>query len=134
MSLKNRRKAEKLEIGNAGDAWVTLKLRFGDRMEWLPTEIENNPELAADTKTLTDLMKVFGIKKFYQIQADLKSWASRIKKTDAKYACVDCGRSYTTELGCKYHVNGRCPKNISKYRCQICHYEVLETAKIECKH
>ena len=110
-----------------------LKLRFGEKCEWLEEESRKDPSLKSDLATLNDLINIFGIKKFYAIQADLKNWSSRVKQMGKNFVCVDCGKSYTTELGCKYHVNGKCTKNIAKYKCFLCQYDVLETSKIECK-
>jgi len=130
---KTRRKTEKDEIRQKGKLEETLKLRFGSKMEFVGAEIENHPELATDTKLLNNLLKIFGIKRFYKMQGDIKAWATRIQKKGKDYACKDCGRTYGTELGCKYHVRGKCPQNIQQYRCELCPYEILETAKMECK-
>ena len=37
-----------------------------------------------------------------------------------------CGKSYGTELGCKYHVEGKCPKDLAIYVCRLCGFSAKE--------
>lgn len=110
-----------------------LKLRFGDKMQYLETEIENNPNIIKDIHTLHDMAKLFGIKKFYKILTDPEPLSSKIRKEGNIFVCIACNKNYKNEPGIKYHVNGKCPKNIASYKCLLCNFEVIETAKIECE-
>ena len=102
-------------------------------MQYLETEIENNPNIIKDIHTLHDMAKLFGIKKFYKILTDPEPLSSKIRKEGNIFVCIACNKNYKNEPGIKYHVNGKCPKNIASYKCLLCNFEVIETAKIECR-
>ena len=58
--------------------WKTLKLEF------FRERIAQDPSITIDLKIMNDLVNIFGIKKFYQMELD-SDWAKRIRRNEQKF-------------------------------------------------
>jgi len=116
---------EKFSLGN-------LQLQFGRKLEYLEDEIKQKPEIVTNVELCKAIENGFGIKKlFSRALSDNRPWKEKIKIVNGKYTCIKCGKSYGTELGCKYHVEGKCPKDLAIYVCRLCGFSAKEQGLME---
>jgi len=116
---------EKFSLGN-------LQLQFGRKLEYLEDEIKQKPEIVTNVELCKAIENGFGIKKlFSRALSDNRPWKEKIKVVNGKYTCIKCGKSYGTELGCKYHVEGKCPKDLAIYVCRLCGFSAKEQGLME---
>ena len=91
------------------------------QLEYLDDEIAKNPSIREDTVLLNLLVEHFDVKLLTaQTLTDSSKWETKIIEKNGKFICKLCGKSYGTRLGAKYHVNGKCPKDLAKYSCRLC--------------
>lgn len=128
----SKKRSEKKSVPDSAHT-KALKDEFGSKCEFFRERIEQNSTITSDVQMMKDLVNIFGLKKFYDMEVDA-DWAKRIKRLGSRFQCADCKKEYSTELGLKYHVKGKCPKNIAKYRCFICSETQFEASRLECKY
>ena len=49
---------------------LALKQEFGSKLEFFRERIAQDPSITIDLKIMNDLVNIFGIKKFYQMELD----------------------------------------------------------------
>ncbi|CBY23080.1 unnamed protein product [Oikopleura dioica] len=104
-----------------------VKADYGTNCEKLEARILKDASILGDIEKLRLLEKIFGIKKLYKTEHNI----AEIKMNGKLFVCAECGQSYTTRPGIKYHISGRCPEVPSIHKCRLCEYQSGETFKID---
>ena len=105
---------------------------FGPKLEYFEDKVKDDDSIALNVPLLKRIVKNFGIKKLSrEILSNDIPWQKRILVEMDKYSCVQCGKSYKSRLGCKYHVTGKCPKNKAFFSCLLCDFNSSATSIME---
>lgn len=105
----------------AGKTAAELALQFGNKLEYLADEMAKDESIRNDQSLLNALVEHFDVKLLTGRKlTDSAKWETKVIEKSGKFACKQCGKTYGTRLGCKYHVNGKCPKDPAMYSCRLC--------------